>query len=76
VIGVHVRVERFDERQIELLEQREIARDVVLHRVDDQRLPAAALRDEIAEGAGLGVVELAEQDHALHNCSSCANIFL
>lgn len=43
VVGVQVRVHRFDETQIELAQQLKITVDLVDHRIDDQGLPPRRL---------------------------------
>jgi hypothetical protein len=64
VVGVQVRVHRLHQPQVELGQELDVARDLVEHGVDDQRLAAAPAGQEIGVGAGDGVEHLAE-DHSL-----------
>ena len=62
VVGVHVGVDRLDQLEVKLLDQAEIAVDLLEHRIDDHGLAAAAAGQEVGVGAGYAVEQLAE-DH-------------
>src|SRR5262245_45134786 len=57
-----MRVDGFDQTQVELVKQLEIAVDLLEHRIDDQGLAAAATGKDIAVGAGCLIEQLPE-DH-------------
>ena len=56
------RVDRLDQLEVELVDELEVAVDLLQHRIDDQRLAAAPAGEQIGVGAGHAVEELAE-DH-------------
>ena len=62
VVGMHVGVDRLDQLEVELPHQREIAVDLLQHRIDDQRLAAAAAGEQVRIGAG-GLIEKLAEDH-------------
>ena len=63
MVGVQMRVDRFDQLEVELAHELQIAVDPLQHRIDDQRLAAMPAGEQIGIGAGRAVEELAE-DHA------------
>src|SRR5262249_10405191 len=63
VIGMQMRVYRLDQSEIELVDELDVAIDLLKHRVDDQRLAAAPAGDEIGVSPGHAVEELAEDHH-------------
>ena len=63
VVGVQMRVDRLDQPQVEFLHKLEVAIDLLQHRVDDQRLAAAAAGEQIAVGRRDAVEQLTK-DHA------------
>src|SRR5271170_2639374 len=65
VVGVQMGVDRLDQPQIELLHQLEIAVDLLEHRIDDERLAAAAAGEDVAIGARDAVEQLAEDQSGL-----------
>jgi hypothetical protein len=62
VVGVHVGVDRLDQLEVELFDERQIAVDLLQHGIEDQRLAAAAAGEQIGICAGHLVEQLAE-DH-------------
>src|SRR5215475_2335089 len=58
-----MRVYRLDQSEIELVDELDVAIDLLKHRVDDQRLAAAPAGDEIGVSPGHAVEELAEDHH-------------
>ena len=60
VIGVHVRVERRDELEAELVDQRGVAPRLLEDRIDQHRLAAAAIGQQVRVGRRLRIEELAE----------------
>jgi hypothetical protein len=69
VIGVEVGVHRLDQAQIQLADELEVAVHLLEHRVDDQRLAAAAAGEQVAVGAGDAVEQLAE-DHGMFSSAA------
>ena len=65
VVGVQMRVDRLDELEVELVDELQVALDLLDDRIDDQRLAAAAGRHQIGVGPLHAVVELAK-DHGGH----------
>ena len=65
MVGVHVRLERELQAQAELLDQRRIAPRLLEHRVDEQRIARALIRQQIGISRGLRIVELAEYHRRL-----------
>ena len=66
VIGVQMRIDRLHQLQVELADELQVAIDLLQHRIDDQRLAAAAGRKQVGVGAGRRVEQLAEDhDHLL-----------
>ena len=63
VIGVHVRVERRNEFDVELLDQRGVALRLLEDRVDQDRLAAAAIGQQIRVRRRLRIEKLAEDQH-------------
>ena len=63
VIGMHVRVERRDELQLELVDQRRIASRLLEHRIDQHRGFAAPIGEQIRICRRLRIEELAEDQH-------------
>ena len=68
VIGVQVRIDRLHQLQIEFAHQLQIAIDLLQHRIDDQRLAAAAGCQQVGVGAGCRIEELAEDHDRPLNC--------
>ena len=62
VVGVQMGVDRLDQPQVELLDQLDIAVDLLQHRIDDQSLAAAPAGEQVGVGAGDAVEQLAK-DH-------------
>src|SRR5262249_44343671 len=62
VIGVHVRIDRLHQLEVELLDELKVALDLLQHGIDDQRLAAAAACHQVGVGARYAVKQLAE-DH-------------
>jgi hypothetical protein len=62
VIGVDMRLDRGNQLETQLLDQLRIARNLLAHRVDQYRLAAAFIGEQVAVGRRLGVEELSE-DH-------------
>ena len=60
VVGVDVRVHGLDQLEVELVDQLQVAIDLLQHGIDDQRLPTAPAGQQIAVGAGHAVEQLAE----------------
>ncbi len=60
VIGVDVGVDRFEQLEVEFVEQLKVTIDLVEDRVDNQRLAAAATGDDIGVGKRDMVEQLAE----------------
>jgi len=51
MVGMEVRVDRFDEAEIELIHELNVTIDLLQHRVDDQRLRALSAGDQVAVSA-------------------------
>ncbi len=66
VVGVQMGVDRLDEAQVELAEELDVAVDLLQHGIDDERLGAAAARDQVAVGAGHAVEQLSEDHRRPH----------
>ena len=66
VIGVQVRIDGFDQPDIEFAQQLEVTLDLFQHRIDDQRLAAAPAGEQICVGAGHRIVELSKYHAHLH----------
>ena len=66
VVGMQMGVDRLDQLEVELVDELEVAVDLLQHRIDDQRLAAAPAGEQIGVGAGDAVEELAED----HGCAS------
>ena len=62
VVGMQVGVDRLHQLQIELADELKVAVDLLQHRIDDQRLAAAAGGEQVGIGAGRRIEELTE-DH-------------
>ncbi len=60
VVGVQVRVHRFNQPQIQLFHELQIAIDLLQHGIDDQCLAARPAGEQIGVGAGCLIKELAE----------------
>jgi hypothetical protein len=71
VIRVHVGVEHVGEREIQLLEELQVAVHQLADRIDEDRTASAFVRQEIGVSAGLTVEELAE-DHWMPRGASTA----
>jgi hypothetical protein len=71
VIGVDVSVDRLHQLELEVLDELQIAIDPVEHRVDDQRLPAAAAADQVRVRRRDRIEQLTE-DHAVSGSKSSA----
>ena len=63
VIGVHVRFERGNERELELAQQRSVATRLFEYRIDENGLAAARIAEQIGVGRGLRIEQLAEDQH-------------
>ena len=63
VIRVHVRIERRNKLQVELAHQRGVAPRLLEHRIDQHRLLASRVAEQIRIGRRLRVEELAEDQH-------------
>ena len=61
-----MRVDGLDQLEVELVDQLQVAVDLLQHRIDDQRLAAAPAGEQIGVGARDAVEELAE-DHGLNS---------
>ena len=64
MVGMQMGVHRLDQPEVEFLHQLQVAVHLFQHRVDDQRLAAAAAGEQVAVGAGYAVEQLPE-DHRL-----------
>ncbi len=62
MIGVKMGVDRLDQPEVELVDQLDVAVDLLQHRIDDQRLAAAPAGEQVGVGAGDAVEQLAK-DH-------------
>ena len=62
VIGMKVGVDRLDQPQVELVDQLDVAVDLLQHRIDEQSLGAAPAGEQVGVGAGDAVEQLAK-DH-------------
>ena len=63
VIGVDMGFEGRDQRQTQLADQRHVAPDLLEHRVDQHRLAARPITQQIGVGRGLRVEQLTEHQH-------------
>ena len=63
MIGMDMGFERRDQPQTQLADQRHIPPDLLEHRVDQHRLTAWAIAQEIGVGRGLRVEQLTEHKH-------------
>jgi hypothetical protein len=63
VVGVDVGVERGAQAQAQFLQQRQVARDLFVDWVDQQRLAAVAVAQQIGVGGRGRIEQLAEDDH-------------
>ena len=64
VVGVQVRVDRLDEAQVELVQELDVALDLLEDGIDDERFAAAPAREQVAVGARDAVEHLAK-DHTV-----------
>ncbi len=60
VVGVHVRLERPAQLEAQLLDERRVAPRLLEHRVDQQRLAAGGVGEQIGVSRGLRVEQLAK----------------
>src|SRR5215510_5797657 len=63
VVGMQVGVDRFHQLEVELTDELQIAINLLQHRIDDQRLAAAAAGDQVGVGARNTVEKLAKDHH-------------
>ena len=65
VIGMEMGVDGLDQPQIEIVQELDVAIDLLEYRVDNQRLGATAARDDVAVGPRHRLEQLPE-DHGHH----------
>ena len=73
VVGVQVCVHRFNQPQIQLFHELQVAIDLLQHRIDDQRLAARPAGEQIGVGAGRLIKELAEYHGATLSAADYTN---
>ena len=64
VIGVHVGIEGGHQLKPQLTDQGQITLLAFEHRIDQNRLGGRRIRQQVGEGAGVGILELAKQQGA------------
>ena len=62
MVGMGVGVEGGHQGEAQLLHQGEVAGVLLKHRIDQHPLSAGPVREQIGEGAGIGIEELAQQE--------------
>ncbi len=73
MVGVAVGVQRGDEREVQLAEQRVVARVLLEHRVDDHRLAGVRVAQKVGVGRRRGVEQLTEDEVGKHGGAPCAH---
>ena len=66
VVGMDVRIHGLDQLEVQLVDELQIAVDLLQHGIDDDRLAAAAAGHQVAVGAGDAVEQLTENHVPLH----------
>jgi hypothetical protein len=61
VIGVDVRVERPDQREVELSQHLQVSLDLLKHRVDEHRLARHLIGQQVRVRRGLWIEQLSHQ---------------
>ena len=64
MVGMDMGFQGGPQGQAEFAQQRAVAPGLLEHGVDQHRLPAAGIGQQIGVGRRLGVEELAKEDHA------------
>jgi hypothetical protein len=70
VVGVGVGVDRGNQLDTQLANQGEIALVLLKDRIDEQAFAAGHIREQVGEGAGIGVEELPKEQGAPTGCGS------
>jgi hypothetical protein len=70
VVGVGVGVDRGNQLDTQLANQGEIALVLLEDRIDEQAFAAGHIREQVGEGAGIGVEELPKEQGAPTGCIS------
>ena len=63
MVGMHVRLQCVDQRQLQLLQQSRIAARLLIDRIDQHGLARPSVGEQVGVGRGVRIEQLAKDQH-------------